>query len=59
MERRDREERARKREEVPLALRAARPHTVGSILVCDQEEGVVEYPLEAGDGAGGDVWYVW
>ena len=31
-------------EEAPLALRATRPHTVGYIEVCDQEEGVIEYP---------------
>ena len=36
-------ERERERErEAPLALRATRPHTVGYIRVCDQEEGAVQ-----------------
>jgi len=32
----------REREEAPLALRATRPHTVGYIGVCDQEQGVID-----------------
>ena len=41
--RREREEgREREREEIPLALRATRPHTVGYIGECDQEEGVID-----------------
>ena len=31
-------------EEAPLALRAARAHTVGYIEVYDQEQGVIESP---------------
>ena len=34
----------REREEAPLALRAARPHTVVYIGGCDQEEGEIECP---------------
>ena len=30
----------------PLALRAARPHTVGYVGGCDQEEGVIECPFQ-------------
>jgi hypothetical protein len=50
-ERRERErgERARERgeseresEKAPLALRATRPHTVGYMGVCDQEEGAFD-----------------
>ena len=37
-------EREREREHAPLALRATRPHTVGYIGGCDQEEGVIECP---------------
>jgi len=33
----------REREEVPLALHATRPHTVGYIGVSDQEEGEISY----------------
>jgi len=33
------------RQQAPLALRATRPHTVGYIGGCDQEEGVIECPL--------------
>ena len=35
-----RERGEREREEAALALRATRPHTVGYIGVCDQEQGV-------------------
>jgi len=44
VERREREEREGESEEAPLALRATRPHTVGCIGGCDQEEGVIECP---------------
>jgi len=42
---------AREREEAPLALRATRPHTVGYIGVCDQEEGGVRSPCRQRLGA--------
>ena len=37
-------DREREREEAPLALRAARPHTLGYIGGYDQEQGVIECP---------------
>ena len=36
----------RERENRLQALRPARPHTVGYIGVCDQEQGVIECPLQ-------------
>ena len=39
VEGREKGEGGREREEALLALRAAHPHTVGYVGVCDQEEG--------------------
>ena len=44
VERRAREEEEREREEAPLALRAARPDTVGYAGGCDQVGGEMECP---------------
>ena len=38
------------REKAAIALRATRPHTVGYIGGCDQEQGVVEYPPPSWEG---------
>ena len=35
-------EREREREEAPLVIRATRPHIVGHVGVCDQEEEEIE-----------------
>ena len=39
------------RKEAPLALRAARPHTVGYTGGCNQEEGEIECPCREQLGA--------